>query len=603
MAVVLSNDTPVKKQASDTAKRYNRGAMFSGVALSFNGTSAVIDFGDLGADVKTLSVAIKPTTDTEKIIDLDGGTHVLEVVSGVITATGFDSPTIYIDGYPGTNIEINKWSIITVTTETGIDANALKVGQSSTNYYDGELSNIILYDVVLSAPNVERIFLDPSKPNPTGIGQNNIIAWWPLVENNSSINYCFDYSGNNHNAAITAATPTTKHPSPVLQTSTIGQSLKSFFDGTDDAIDIGSVSATDEITVSAWILTSTFAKYILVFGDTYLYLINSTTIRWNSASGSNVDFTVSEMSGKLTHVLVTQSSTTANIYINGVFVSSATASAITTNTISSYIGRRSTTYFNGFIDEVGVISEAITPEAVAKIYNSGKPHNLLNDSGAYSSSEKLLGYWTNGDWVEKSGNGNTATVAGSPEYFLTVKGFNNRNGLGSVLSESSTHGCFRDSEFVAIPHNKNFEVSTAISIEAWIKPFDLSATGDIVSKDLAFKMRLTSAGAVGFYFYQSSTERNLFTDNSLITIDQWYFISITYNGSTRKIYIDSVLVKEDTSVTGSMDANSNEIIIGAEDNTPSWSINAAIDEVRIYSAELSESQIINNYRAGLQLHV
>ena len=148
MALTLTTDKPVKNQAASIAYKYNRGLTYSGNGLEIDGTNDYIAAGAIATSFKSIIVYVNPQTTTEKIIDFDGGTHVLEIVSGVVTATGFTSPTIYVDGISTTAISAGKWSMITVTTDTAISATSMDVGRSSTTYYDGSMSNFIMYSIL-----------------------------------------------------------------------------------------------------------------------------------------------------------------------------------------------------------------------------------------------------------------------------------------------------------------------------------------------------------------------------------------------------------------------------------------------------------------------
>jgi hypothetical protein len=50
-------------------------------------------------------------------------------------------------------------------------------------------------------------------------------------------------------------------------------------------------------------------------------------------------------------------------------------------------------YWDGNIDEVAIWNVAVDADAVAAVYNSGKPFNLNYDRGNYDNSSALVGYW------------------------------------------------------------------------------------------------------------------------------------------------------------------------------------------------------------------
>ena len=80
-------------------------------------------------------------------------------------------------------------------------------------------------------------------------------------------------------------------------------------------------------------------------------------------------------------------------------------------------------FFNGMLNDVAFFSNALSANELTAMYNSGAPIDLTSDSGNYSSSSSLLGYWRMGDddsltdgasasqITDASGNGNHATQA------------------------------------------------------------------------------------------------------------------------------------------------------------------------------------------------
>jgi prepilin-type N-terminal cleavage/methylation domain-containing protein len=96
-------------------------------------------------------------------------------------------------------------------------------------------------------------------------------------------------------------------------------------------------------------------------------------------------------------------------------------------------------------------------------------------------------------------------------------------------------------------------------------------------------------------YYDTSSGQPLALPSNILTPGQWKYITITYDGSYLKIYIDGVY-KNQVARTGNF--SGNNLIIG--DNGASgryWY--GFIDEVRIYNATIPTSQIKEQYYAGL----
>ena len=147
-ATVVSDKTPWRNHGTWTGESYR------GDYTRFDGVNDVIDVGDTGKTVNTVSFWIKPTTTSEDIMDLDGGTHTIEVSSGTITATGFSSPTIYVDGSVSSTLDTD-WHHVAITTATGFSASDLDIGKETT-YFDGTLASVQLFGKELSIVQINQ---------------------------------------------------------------------------------------------------------------------------------------------------------------------------------------------------------------------------------------------------------------------------------------------------------------------------------------------------------------------------------------------------------------------------------------------------------------
>lgn len=130
---------------------------------SFNGSDAVIDVGDVtgGGNTRAIKSAlcwIYPDDNTTRsIIDLDGGTHSLELDgSGDLTATGWSTPTRYVNAAVANAVTISVWSFIAVTTATAISASDFDIGKEA-GYFDGYIAIIRLLEDQLSAQEIADI--------------------------------------------------------------------------------------------------------------------------------------------------------------------------------------------------------------------------------------------------------------------------------------------------------------------------------------------------------------------------------------------------------------------------------------------------------------
>jgi hypothetical protein len=114
--------------------------------------SAYISCGDVYNGVKTVSFWVKADSVVgEEIVELASGINV-QVTNGIITATGggFSAATVYVDGVAATAIDGN-WHYVAITTDTAINANAVKLGRVSSSDFNGVLDDVKFYNRVLTA--------------------------------------------------------------------------------------------------------------------------------------------------------------------------------------------------------------------------------------------------------------------------------------------------------------------------------------------------------------------------------------------------------------------------------------------------------------------
>jgi hypothetical protein len=121
-------------------------------SLDCDGSSVSVAYKHVGT-VKTVKIILESATTTEDILDLDGGTHTIEVGSGTITATNFSSAVIYVDGVVSSTLDTDEHTVV-VTTDTEILATALTIGLVGASYFDGTIKRVELFSETWTAQEV-----------------------------------------------------------------------------------------------------------------------------------------------------------------------------------------------------------------------------------------------------------------------------------------------------------------------------------------------------------------------------------------------------------------------------------------------------------------
>jgi len=392
----------------------------SGKCLQFDGSNDYVSVSNTVNNIQSVSFWTRPATTSEQFIDLNGSAYI-QSSSGTISATGFTSPTIYVDGVVSSTITANKWSYVSVTTGTALTGSVIKVAQVSTNYGQVFMDEVKIYPYARTAAQVKADFVKGSSAKGGGVLgaadtyalSQGLVGYWKLDE---SATPAIDSSGNGNSGtwAGDAASAAGKYGNGIT------------LDGTGDYINVGSAvtDIADTATISLW------TKFNSSVGDSYLmnnsqgqyYLRYAHACCWASngyfnftikIGGADKSWLVANMTtagipfDTWVNVVVTYNKGTAILYVNNKIISWSTVPTVTSTTadaqsgnllLGSYNGAAS--FYLGVMDEVRIYTRALTTSEVSQLYNfaPGPKVHLKMDEGTGTSAN------------DSSGNANTGTL-------------------------------------------------------------------------------------------------------------------------------------------------------------------------------------------------
>jgi hypothetical protein len=418
-----------------------------------------------------------------------------------------------------------------------------------------------------------------------------------------------DLSGRGNNGTLTNG--------PTLTGS--GKNLAITFDGTNDYVDISASTfssfGTNDFGISVWVnfnnLISNFYRDILGSSNNTAYLGTNKSGWVCSYYSNNEEFRFSYQSnntwiferGFSSRIIQSQwycinyirNSGIVTFYQNGSPVFSST---ITTNLISTEPFIRLGGGYgsggglvNGLIPQTQIYNRALSQFEVFQNFNSMKGRYgipdivtdglVLNlDAGnPYSYLQGSSGT----TWTDVSDQGNNGTL---------INGASHSNGT-MVFDGVDDYARVSD-----------VNTASEISIEGWVYANSVGSFNAIASQFQADTLAESSwvLETVG------SDIRLYITNNSLLSFAStsfstlvWTYIVGTFNGTTIKIYKNSVLGGITGTIAGLNDSNLN-INIGAlysqngsEGGTGLW--NGKIANVKIYNRALSQAEITQNFNA------
>lgn len=423
-----------------------------------------------------------------------------------------------------------------------------------------------------------------------------LVGYWPMNEATST--HAGDFSGNGNTGTLTGATGL-----PLWSQGKLGGAV--LFDGTDDYVSIGNAGSGIK-TISFWIKADTSAskKVIDIDGTDQIELNSSSQVTATSFPAATV--------------YVDGSTASAVVDTGWHFVTITDSTGVAATTLE--LGRVSTSYFPGKLDDVRIYSRELTVAEIIGLYQRG--------ASRYSNSSKtlqtgstltsgLVGLWTlNGSdtrWTsdtagvtyDSSGNNNTGTLTSMTKANSPVIGK-----LGSALSfDGST-------QYVNVANSSSLR-PTSVSVAAWFKPSaTLSSRAAVVEKwydgTWGYGLEAYTDNCNGdaynaiLFTYRDASDTGDQCVSSGVTASPgtWYHAVATFDNTTRvaRIYVNGELkATQDNPGSADLDQPNSKFGIGASEDNGSWDhfFTGAIDEARVYNRALTPSEAKQLYQLGV----
>jgi hypothetical protein len=203
----------------------------------------------------------------------------------------------------------------------------------------------------------------------------------------------------------------------------------------------------------------------------------------------------------------------------------------------------------------------------------------------------LIGDWkTNGDATDSSGNGFDLTTAGTAS--LTTGKDGETNGAYDLDGSG---------DYLYHADNSAFE-STNHSMSCWFYLDTMTGTNTLMGKMytttwtppyVSYFIRIPNTGAIDYGINTSGTYNQFRTTSTPITTGTWYHLVATYDGSTRKIYIDGKLLESD-SISATINHSNGQFRIGANLSS-SEDLDGKVAKARFYNRALTEYEVQQLY--------
>jgi hypothetical protein len=569
MATTLTNNS----STSYTTGKYGSAGSFVAASTDYFSTATTI------SGVKTVTFWTYNASSTDEYINLTSGAYITSS-SGTLSATGFTSPQIYVNGVLNGTLTTSTWNHVVVTTDTSIDANQFEVGRANSAYNNGRLDEIRLYSRVLSPTDIGQLYT--WAPGPVG--------YWRLDERTGSTTA--DASGYANNGTLGSTTA-----APSWANGKYGSALS--YDGGDtvSVSDSTSLSLTRGFSLTAWVNVPNVSGYKSAVtkenaGQTgyFLYVLDDEVYTgygdgaWRSQTTSTSPITANTW----IHIASTFDGTTLTTYVNGAYVQSSTpGGSVSDNASALGIGNASdlSSMYTGLIDEAKVYNYPRTAGQIVADMNAGHPAPGSPVATPIVNLKFNDGYGTTAYNSGSAGTTLNGTLTNMASPGTSTSGWTDKGKYGKGLNFDGSN------DFVQISDNDAMDV-TNFTVSAWMNYAATGAYKYLTERGTDPNFYLYYDGSQYVYGFNNGTSNVDHTYTTAVSTSRWYHIAMTYDGSYIKLYIDGILVDSEAETGTPNTSGTKNLNIGSDIVTDACCMmNGSIDEFKLYTSALSDAQI------------
>ncbi|MBE2295870.1 MAG: hypothetical protein IAF00_13015 [Phycisphaerales bacterium] len=259
------------------------------------------------------------------------------------------------------------------------------------------------------------------------------------------------------------------------------------------------------------------------------------------------------------------------------------------------ISRTGIHIINVWMHESGTLLDklVLTPDANYIPNDLGPDETITTKSNATSTSAKLVAAYSFDD-----GSGNTVTDLSGQGNHGTLSGvrWSTRGKSGKALY-------FNGNSWVTIKDSASLDLSTGMTLEAWIYPTSaMKGWRSVLLKEqangLVYALQANSnANQPSFGIRIDGIHQSL-AGGPWLTRGQWAHLAATYDGTTQRFYVNGSEVAH-RRISGFIETSNGVLRIGGNSIWGEY-FNGYIDEVRIYNRALSVGEIQSDMNTPLQ---
>lgn len=146
----------------------------------------------------------------------------------------------------------------------------------------------------------------------------------------------------------------------------------------------------------------------------------------------------------------------------------------------------------------------------------------------------------------------------------------------------------------------NLAISGPITLEAWVNPTGTGVYRTVMARNSSYYLALTNLKPA--VYFDGLNKPGWHIANTALALNKWSHVVGVYDGANVKIYINGVLDKTITDVSGTISVAANkELWLGSRAEL-GYGFKGLIDEAAVYSRALDAAEVVSRYqRLALKL--
>jgi hypothetical protein len=144
--------------------------------------------------------------------------------------------------------------------------------------------------------------------------------------------------------------------------------------------------------------------------------------------------------------------------------------------------------------------------------------------------------------------------------------------------------------YLEIPHHPSLNPSNALTLEAWVRVTDTHGCSSILGRGYLLDSYWMGVCGTTLRSYLTGAPADSAFSGGLVPVDTWTHVAVTFDGTTRRHYVNGELTGSDTGVVAPLPPTTDPLRIGSD---PDWDFPPTgwIDEVRLWSVARTQVQI------------